>query len=158
MKTLLFTVLFSLLSTLAFAEDYHLAWDANTPPIDGYKLHYGLVEGGPYDTTEDVGDVTEYLVTDLPEGHRIYFAATAYYNDEDSDYSNEVVTVAYYFLTIKMDYDGYGKLLYRGEHAVYNASESDTNWTITKYYYTELGSLIEMRRRITSWTDRAVGW
>ena len=147
-----------LIAFLSYGANVHLAWDANEEPVSGYKLHYGFEQGGEWPYSRDVGNVTEYLLTDLPDGQRIYFTATAYNAIGESDYSNEVVTVAYYFLTVKIEYAQNGRVVYRGEHPSYNASESDTNWTITKYYYSNNGLVIEMRRRITSWALRASGW
>ena len=144
---------------LSYGADVHLAWDANTEPdLVGYKLHYGFDQGGEWPYTRDVGNVTEYLFRDLPDEQQIYFVATAYNATEESAFSNEVVTVAYYFLTVKIDYAQNGRVNYRGEHPSYNASESDPNWTITKYYYSNNGLVVEMRRRITSWALRASGW
>lgn len=155
MSSFIFGIIIVLTATL----NVHLKWDASeTPDIDGYKIYYGLSQGGQWPYSIDVGNVTEYLVTDLPEDQEIYFVATAYKNENESEYSNEVVTVAYYFLTIKIEYDSTGKILYRGEHTDYNANENDTNWVITKYYYNTNGMLIFMLRRITSWYNRASGW
>jgi len=76
-----------------------LQWDAPTTNEDGtpltdlggYKLYWGH-ETGVYTKSMDVGDVTTYTVSGLPDG-LYYFAVTAYdtYGNE-SDFSNEVST------------------------------------------------------------------
>lgn len=67
-----------------------LAWDANTEAnLAGYKIHEGL-ESRRYSKHYDVGNVTEHTVTGLTPGTVYYFAATAYNETEESDYSNEV--------------------------------------------------------------------
>ena len=83
------------------AMDITLAWDANTEPnLAGYMIYYDTDSSGePYDGTEamegespiDVGNVTEFTLSDLPDGIVHFFAVTAY-NDEnlESGYSNEV--------------------------------------------------------------------
>ncbi len=69
-----------------------LAWDANTEPnVVGYKLHYGTT-AGTYDTTIDVGNVTQYHIAgQLLYGTLYYFAVSAI--DDvglESGYSNEI--------------------------------------------------------------------
>ena len=51
-----------------------LAWDANTEPdLAGYKIYYGTASGD-YSHSNDVGNVTEYTLTDLDEGVTYYLA------------------------------------------------------------------------------------
>ncbi len=87
--------------TPCHAMDITLAWDANAEPnLAGYMIYYDTDSSGePYDGTEamegespiDVGNVTEFTLSDLPDGVVHFFAVTAY-NDEnvESGYSNEV--------------------------------------------------------------------
>ena len=74
------SVLLLLTVPLSFAVT--LAWDANPEPdLGGYKLHYGYAPGD-YNTTIDVGNVTQYEVTGLALGQGYYFSATAYFADD----------------------------------------------------------------------------
>ncbi|MFH1933246.1 MAG: hypothetical protein ABIN18_16855 [Pseudomonadota bacterium] len=89
--------------TPCHAIDITLAWDANTEPnLAGYKVYYDTDgSGAPYngtgaaegDSPIDVGNVTEFTLSDLSDGKVHYFTVTAY-NDErlESGYSNEVST------------------------------------------------------------------
>lgn len=72
--------------------DITLGWDSNhEPDLGGYKLHYGISQGGPYTETIDVGNVTQYIIEGLPYGTMHYFVATAYDTEGlESGYSNEV--------------------------------------------------------------------
>ena len=99
---ILFAILFSF-TTLSYAMDVTLAWDANTEPnLAGYKIYYDSdCSGEPYDgigavegaSPIDVENITEFTLHGLPNGQVHYFAVTAY-NDEglESGYSNEVST------------------------------------------------------------------
>jgi hypothetical protein len=87
--------------TPCHAMDITLAWDDNTEPnLAGYKVYYDTDgSGAPYsgagaaegDSPIDVGNVTEFTLSDLLDGKVHYFTVTAY-NDEnlESGYSNEV--------------------------------------------------------------------
>ena len=74
------------------AAEVTLAWDANTETdLAGYKIHYGTASG-VYSHHLDVGDITQYTVTELDDGVTYYLAATAYDGDNnESDYSEELV-------------------------------------------------------------------
>jgi hypothetical protein len=87
--------------TPCHAMDITLAWDANTEPnLAGYRVYYDTDgSGAPYDGEDawegpspiDVGNVTEYTLSDLPDGEVHFFAVTAYNNEDlESGYSNEV--------------------------------------------------------------------
>ncbi len=80
-------------SKFAFANTITLQWQANTDlPIGGYKVHRGTASG-QYDNVIDVGDVTEYITVDLPQGKTYFFVLTAYRptpdNNIESGYSDE---------------------------------------------------------------------
>jgi len=137
------------------------AWDYDDPPSDlaGFRLYAGIESGNYLYKVADITDINarEITVTNLPEGHW-YFAMTAYDTETlESGYSNEVILAAYYYNTIRYDYNGDGTLAYKGEHTDQNASVDDPNWIITKYFYSG-GMMTHMRIRITSWTDRSSGW
>ncbi len=60
--------------------------------ISGYKVYYG-VDSGKYRFVVDVpnGDVTSYVINDVPVG-TYYVAMTVYdTSNRESDYSGEVV-------------------------------------------------------------------
>jgi PKD repeat protein len=91
-RTLFLIFSFSMvLADNAVSADLTLAWDANSEPVGGYKLHVGLSSGN-YTSSVNVGNNTTYTKTDLEAGETYYFAVTAYDTTEtlESDYSNEV--------------------------------------------------------------------
>lgn len=104
-KTFLASALFLLfLSPYAFGAQIKLAWDPPIANVDGsplndlggYKIHWGT-SSGTYGDSVDVGNVTDYMLTDLIEGQTYFIAVIAYDNvvpPEESDYSNEVTAVA----------------------------------------------------------------
>lgn len=154
MKKLIIFIL--LLSLSAYAKDVPLEWD-HACDVTGFRVYRSQ---GSSDWPELVGTVQcpakTFTDVDVPHGD-LRWIVTAYENDKESNASNEV-ELAYYYALTKFDYDASGRILYRGQHQAINASENDTNWIVTKYYYDANGSLIEMRVRTTSWTDRATGW
>lgn len=67
-----------------------LAWDPNTEPsLMGYKLYYGTAPGN-YSQSIDVGNVTSYVVSNLPVGVTYYFVVKAYDAFGESSNSNEI--------------------------------------------------------------------
>ena len=88
----LFSLCFILFSVAyAYSAQVTLAWDPNTEPdLDGYRIYYGY-SSRAYEYSVDVGNQTEYTLSELEDGETYYFAATAYdiYGNE-SDYSEEV--------------------------------------------------------------------
>lgn len=68
-----------------------LAWNPNPETdIAGYHVHYGTVSG-VYDSTPDVGNVTQTTIQRLQSGTRYYFALTAYdTNSFESAFSDEI--------------------------------------------------------------------
>ena len=74
-------------------------WNADSQPVSGYKLYWGL-SSGVYGTPVDCGNVTTYTLTGLPVVGPIYVAATAYATGQESVFSNEVIG---YSLTVTSD-------------------------------------------------------
>jgi predicted phage tail protein len=70
--------------------DIKLAWDANNPAPDGYKVHIGT-SSRTYSTSLDAHNMTVYTVTGLNPG-TYFFAVTAYDTAGETGYSNEVTT------------------------------------------------------------------
>ena len=62
-----------------------------------------------------------------------------------------------YWLRTKYDYDADGNCIYKGLNTDLSAADGDTDWYIVKYEYTS-GNCTQKRVRVTSWTDRAMGW
>jgi hypothetical protein len=73
-----------------------LAWDPNTEDdLAGYNVYYGI-QSGNYDSVTDVGNVSQYTVSDLEPETQYYFAVTAYdTSGNESDLSEEVDSVTY---------------------------------------------------------------
>jgi hypothetical protein len=85
------SVLLALFPSPLAASTLTLAWNPNTEDdLAGYKVYYG-VQSGNYDSIIDVGNVTQYTVTNLEPETRYYFAVTAYdTSSNESDFSEEV--------------------------------------------------------------------
>lgn len=92
MKELILTSLLLIAITInSFAGEVTLIWDANTEPdLLGYKVYYSI-EPGVYNIFTNVGNITEYTITDLRDDVFNYFVVTAYDTEGlESDYSNMV--------------------------------------------------------------------
>jgi hypothetical protein len=76
--------------TIALLFAATLLWDANTETnLSGYRVHYGT-ESRTYRRAIDVGNVTNWTLTNLFAGTN-FFAVTAYDTDGlESDFSDEV--------------------------------------------------------------------
>ena len=81
-----------------FAGNSQLSWTPPTTNTDGsqltnlagYKIYYGT-SSGHYTQSVNAGNVTSYTITNLTDGVKYYFAATAYNTaGAESGYSNEV--------------------------------------------------------------------
>ncbi|MDZ7344185.1 MAG: fibronectin type III domain-containing protein, partial [candidate division KSB1 bacterium] len=81
----------SLQPTLLFAGALKVSWTANTEPdLAGYKIYYGRATGD-YNTSIDIGNVTQYTVNQLNEGVTYFFVVTAYdLAGNESAFSKEV--------------------------------------------------------------------
>ena len=74
---LVFALIFSSSPAPLFSADVTLIWNPNTEDdLAGYRIYYGTVSGD-YDYALELGNQTEYTVTDLVEGLLYYFSATA---------------------------------------------------------------------------------
>jgi len=89
-------ILVSIFLSYPATAEIRLAWDPNTEPdIGGYKVHYGPSSGTYHTPPVDVGNVTEYAITNLTPGKRYYFALKAYdTSGNESGYSLEVSGIA----------------------------------------------------------------
>jgi hypothetical protein len=85
-------VFFFLSTEISLAGQVTLTWD---PPdifqdVTGYMIHYGTVTG-TYSQSVDVGNTTNYTLSNLTDRQAYYFAVTAYNaSGYQSVYSNEV--------------------------------------------------------------------
>ena len=93
-------LLIALLITCAFcavaqAAQVTLQWDANKPPVDGYRL-YQRTHGGNYDYSAPVwtGTRTTATIYDLADNTQYYFVGRAYSGTNVSGNSNEVIFVS----------------------------------------------------------------
>jgi hypothetical protein len=83
-------------SSYVLAAHINIAWDANTElDLAGYKVYYVTASEyyGGFRTPINVGNVTSYTITGLPQGQTYYIVVTAYENAtpaNESGYSNEV--------------------------------------------------------------------
>ena len=92
------TVTFSIsTSSISYAIDNTLTWDASTTNSDGtpltdlagYKIYYGTISG-EYQLYKDVKNVTEYPISLPDNGRTYYFVVTAYdTSNNESIYSDE---------------------------------------------------------------------
>lgn len=144
------------LAVPAFPVTFQWDWPYGCNDVIGFRLYYGETSGN---TTFKMIEVpcTETAIT-FDTSIQGFFVAKSYNNTQESESSNEVLLAAYYYNSILYDYTPAGVLLYKGEHTSHNASQSDSNWVITKYYYSAQGRINQVRIRTTSWTNRAIGW
>lgn len=100
---IIITAILSLLlfSSMAFAADVTLQWDAFADhPEYGVRIYIGA-ESGNYTFSEDAGTgVSQVTIHQLLPGKTYYFAAKAYLNGMESGYSNEVEYIVPVELTI----------------------------------------------------------
>ncbi|MGD9362935.1 MAG: fibronectin type III domain-containing protein [Desulfobacterales bacterium] len=78
-----------LLPLITYASEVTVTWDASGESTTGYKIHYGT-KSGDYDNTADVGNFPGCTISGLQAGVTYYFAATAYNDIDESDYSEEI--------------------------------------------------------------------
>jgi len=62
-----------------------LSWQGISNAL-GYKVYWDVDSGVPYASSQDVGDVTEYVIHDLLPGQQYYLVVTAY--DDESNETN----------------------------------------------------------------------
>ena len=86
-----------------------LAWDPNTEnDLAGYNVYYGIASSD-YGFVINVGNVTDYTVTDLEPETQYYFAITAYDTSwNESDFSVEVSAATDSKNTVVSDFDADG--------------------------------------------------
>jgi hypothetical protein len=94
------TALFFCFVTPVHSLDVTLAWNTD-PAADGCKVYYKTGSSGPPydgigaaegDSPIDVGWVSEFTLRALSEDEDHYFVVTAYNENGESGYSNEVTT------------------------------------------------------------------
>lgn len=82
-------------TTNASAGQVKLAWDPpdSATDVTGYIIHYGVAPGA-YSQYVDVGNTTNYSISNLISGKTYYFSVTSYNAARyQSTYSNEVSTL-----------------------------------------------------------------
>ena len=80
-----------------------LAWDDNDAVV-GYYLYYGF-ESRNYSFKIDVGPELQYTLFNLDDMETYYFAVTAYNENGESDFSDEIVYAAG-GCEVDIDFDG----------------------------------------------------
>lgn len=78
-----------LTASYAFAAQVHLAWNASSGSVTGYRIYYGTSPGS-HPTKVEAGNVTDYIVTGLSENVMYYFVVRAYNSYGESADSNEI--------------------------------------------------------------------
>ena len=76
-ELLLALVTFFLTTTMVFAADVTLKWEAS-PDATGYKIYKSLDTGTTWDVGVDVGNVTTYVYTGVEETGLVMFRVSAY--------------------------------------------------------------------------------
>jgi len=77
-------------SVVKVADGVTFTWGASTGTVDGYRIYWGTVEGGPYPFRLcDVGKNDLIYITSLDEQVR-YLICRAYNGFGESEDSNEV--------------------------------------------------------------------
>ena len=78
----------ALIAFAAIAAEVQLRWDAHPDEVQ-FRLHWGT-ESGVYTQHTEVGTNLTATIVGLTSGRTYFFAATAYNDFAESDYSNEV--------------------------------------------------------------------
>lgn len=159
-KLILVSIVLSLFFVLpVYGRNMVFEWDQNTEDdIAGYRLYQMPEDGIAWEIVADIPYPRTTVRIEAPQG-KYHYVSTAYDTEAfESEHSNEVIFVAYYYNSVRYDYDSNRRIIYKGEHTDHNASVDDTNWLITKYYYNASGMVNHVRIRTTSWTNRAIGW
>ena len=76
-------------STVSYAAEVTMAWDASSGDPAGYRIYFGT-STGVYTGNVDVGNVTEYTLAGLAADTTYYFVVRAYNESGESGNSNEV--------------------------------------------------------------------
>lgn len=79
------------ITSMATAAQVTLAWDANDPSPEGYRI-YQRLEGESYDYGQPIlsGTATTATITDLTDNSQYYFVVRAFSGEDESGDSNEV--------------------------------------------------------------------
>jgi hypothetical protein len=102
-------LIFILSTGNGFAAQVTLTWDTNSEQdTAGYKIYYGSAQGD-YSDSVDIGNTTQYTITNLEEDQTYYFTATAYdISSKESDFSNEISYYVPVSISEDQDSDGDG--------------------------------------------------
>ena len=72
------------------AAEVHLAWDPSSGDVTGYRIYSASSSGAYSNNFIEVGNVTDYVVTDLQMDSAYYFVVRAFNSAGESNNSNEV--------------------------------------------------------------------
>jgi len=74
---LILAILFALITSPVWAADVSLSWDPSDNAT-GYRIYTSTDGGQTWDSGVDVGDVTEYTYTGVPDSGLVLFRVSAY--------------------------------------------------------------------------------
>lgn len=152
MKTINKIIVFAVILIASAAYSQTLVWDHDCIDTTGFNVYFSPSSG---DNKVKIGSVNCPATSIAISPADGYYTVTAENENGESDFSE--ILAAFFFNSIKYDYV-VNRLLYKGQHTNHDATETDANWVITKYYYGTTGVIIAMRIRTTSWENRAIGW
>lgn len=76
----------------ATSHNVTLTWNSS-PNADGYNVHRGTKDGGPYTKIKTGLTGTTYIDTEVRCGQQLYYVVTATTGNVESGYSNQAVAV-----------------------------------------------------------------
>lgn len=76
----------------ATSHNVTLTWNSS-PNADGYNVHRGTKDGGPYTRIKTGLTGTTYIDSEVVSGQKLYYVVTATTGNLESDYSNQAVAV-----------------------------------------------------------------
>jgi hypothetical protein len=78
-------------SAIEIDKGVHFGWGASSGVVDGYRIYWGTVEGGPYPFRLcDVEKEKLEYITSLGNEHAFYLVCRGYNSVGESENSNEV--------------------------------------------------------------------
>ncbi|OEU61709.1 MAG: hypothetical protein BA870_09975 [Desulfuromonadales bacterium C00003094] len=141
---LILTTLLLTCPSLLLAQNVELAWDpSESEDVAGYKIYYKADSTElPLDGIEalegpspiDVGDVTSFTLTELPEGSVYYFRATAYDSEGNESVPSNLTASAWIPAPISPEM---GATAGTPATLIWSEAPADLNLTFTLRYGTD---------------------
>jgi len=141
-------------------QNVSLAWDADTSPVDGYRLYWGA-SSGHYTQVIDVGNSTTGTLTGLTVAQTYYVVVTAYASNSESAPSAEIAfTVPSQVPAVSVTNLANGTSLNSTGSLTLTASALETGGAITKVEFyagsTKIGETTGAPYTVT-WNNLPVG-